>query len=102
MNATAINCFLLGGLHQGLYALLSLRVLRLTIKFGISPLYSPRAFVAWGSMHSYLGKFDVALRPEKLAFDVVKKYEAESVRATVLIPSYSMTHFWGNALDSSS
>jgi predicted ATPase len=101
MNATAISCCLLGGLYQGMYTLLGLRTFRLTLKFGISPLYSPRAFVAWGAVHLYLGKFDVALKAEQLAFDVVKKYEAESVRASVLIPIYSLTHFWRNALDSS-
>ena len=101
MNAMAIDCYLLGGLYKGMYAMLSLRVFRLTLKFGISPLHSPRAFVAWGSMHSFLGKFDVALQAEQLAFDVVNKYEVESVRASAIISSYSMNHFWRNALNSS-
>jgi predicted ATPase len=101
MNAMAINCFLLGGLYKGMYAMISLRMFRLTLKFGIAPLYSPRAFVTWGTMHTYLGKFDVALQAEQLAFDVVNKYEVETVRASVLISSYTMNHFWRNALDSS-
>ncbi|KAI2495113.1 hypothetical protein MHU86_19387 [Fragilaria crotonensis] len=102
MNAMAIDCYLLGGLYKGMYAMLSLRVFRLTLMFGISPLHSPGAFVAWGSMHAFLGKFDIALQAEQLAFAVVNKYEAESVRGSALIASYSMNHFWRNVLDSSS
>ena len=80
--------------------MISFRMLRLTIKFGISPLHSPRAFVTWGTLHSYLGKFDVAQQAEQLAFDIVNKYEVESARASVLITSYGMNRFWRNALDS--
>lgn len=80
--------------------MISLRMFRLTLKFGISPLHSPRAFVFWGTMHTFLGEFDVALEAEHLAFDVVNKFEVESVRASVLISSYTMNHFWRNALDS--
>ncbi|KAI2506905.1 PhoQ sensor [Fragilaria crotonensis] len=101
MNAIAVNCYLVGGLYKGIYAMMSLRMFRLTLKFGVSPLHSPFAFVTWGTIHSYLGKVDVALQAEKLAFDVVNKYNVESVRASVLISSYGMNHFWRNALDSS-
>jgi predicted ATPase len=101
MNAIAVNCYLVGDLYKGTYTLISLRMILLTLKFGISPVYSPIAFVGWGSLHSFLGKFDVALQAEQLAFDVVNKYEVESVRASALIYSYCMNHFWRNALDSS-
>jgi predicted ATPase len=100
MNAIAMNCYLVGGLYKGMYAMISLRMFRLTLKFGISPLHSSFAFVTWGTIHSYLGKFDVALQAEQLAFDVVNKYAVESARASVLITSYGMNHFWRNALDS--
>ncbi|KAI2506906.1 histidine kinase [Fragilaria crotonensis] len=101
MNVVAVNCYLVGGMYRGLYAMIILRMIRLTLKFGISPLHSPRAFVAWGTMLSYLGKFDVALQAEQLAIDVVNKYEVESVRASILITSYGMNRFWRKALDSS-
>ncbi|KAI2503942.1 histidine kinase [Fragilaria crotonensis] len=101
MMAMAMNCYLVGGKYRGMYAMICLRMFRLTLKFGISPLHSPRVFVAWGTMHSYLGKFGVALQAEQLAFDVVDKYGVESVRASVLITSYGMNRFWRNALDSS-
>jgi predicted ATPase len=100
MNVMAVNCFVVGGIYKRLYAMITLRLFRLTLKFGISPLHSPRAFVAWGSIHSYLGKFDVALQAEQLAFAVINKYDVESVRASSLITSYGMNHFWRNALDS--
>ncbi|KAI2505092.1 hypothetical protein MHU86_9368 [Fragilaria crotonensis] len=101
MNAIAVNCYLVGDLYKATYAMIGLRMIRLTLKFGISPVHSPVTFVAWGSINSFLGKFDVALQAEQLAFDVVEKYEVESVRASALIYSYCMTHFWRNALDSS-
>jgi predicted ATPase len=100
MIALSINCYLVGGKYKGMYAMITLRVFRLTLKFGISPLHSSRAFVGWGAIHSVLGKFDVALQAEQLAFDVLNKYEVESDRASALISSYGMNHFWRNALDS--
>ncbi|KAI2493420.1 PFAM Protein kinase domain [Fragilaria crotonensis] len=101
MNVVAINSYLVGDLYKATYVMIILRMIRLTLKFGISPDHSPGAFVGWGSIHSVLGKFDVALQAEQLAFDVVNKYGVESVRASTLIYSYSMNHFWRNALDSS-
>ncbi|KAI2506899.1 histidine kinase [Fragilaria crotonensis] len=100
MLALSISCYLLGGKYKGMYAMITLRVFRLTLKFGISPLHSPFAFVGWGAIHSVLGKFDVALQAEQLAFDVLNKYDVESDRASALISSYGMNHFWRNALDS--
>jgi predicted ATPase len=100
MNALAVNCYVVGGLYKGVFVMIILRMIRLTLKFGISPIHSPVAFVHWGSIHSFLGKFDIALQAEQLAFDVVSKYKVESVRAPALIYSFSMNHFWRNAFDS--
>ncbi|KAI2506904.1 PhoQ sensor [Fragilaria crotonensis] len=101
MNAIALKCCLVGDPFQATFVAIILRMIRLTLKFGVSPVHSPTAFAYWGAIHSVLGKFDDALQAEQLAFDVVNKFEAESVRASALIDSYCMNHFWRNALDSS-
>jgi predicted ATPase len=101
MNAIAVNCYLVGDLYKGVFVMLILRMIRVTLKFGMSPVNSALAISNWGAFHSVLGKFDVAQQAEQLAFDVVSKYEVESVRAPALICNYCMNHFWRNALDSS-
>jgi predicted ATPase len=100
MNAIALNCYMAGGSFKATYAAISLRMFRLTLKFGICPLHSPGALFAWGSVHSALGKFDDSLLAEQLAFDIINKYDVESVRASALICNYGMNHFWRNMLDS--
>jgi predicted ATPase len=101
MNAIALKCLMVGGPFISTFVVIILRMIRLTLKFGMSTVHSPVAFAYWGAIHSVLGKFDDALQAEQLAFDVVNKYEAESVRASALIDNYTMNHFWRNPLDSS-
>jgi predicted ATPase len=100
MNAIALNCYIVGGPLSATYAVICMRMFRLTLQFGISPLYSPAVFFAWGSLHAIMGDFEIALQAETLAFSVVDKYDVESVRAWMVICNYGMNHFWRNTLDS--
>ena len=99
-NAMVVNCFILGGAMKPTFAALSLRMFRLTLQFGISPLYSPGVLFAWGSVHANLGLFDTADLAEKISFALVDKFQVESVRAPTIIFNYSINHFWRTQLDS--
>ncbi len=100
MNAMLINCFILGGSWKATYAVISLRMLRLTLKFGMSPLYSPITFCAWGTVHAILGDFETSRLAGNLALNVISKYDVESERSSMFIHIYAMNHFWRNMLDS--
>ena len=100
MNTILVNCYIAGGAFKLTFAAVCIRMFRLTLKFGISPLHSPNAFFVWGALHSVLGDFDTSQQAERLAFGVVDKYSVDSQRAPMVIWNYGMNHFWRSRLDS--
>jgi predicted ATPase len=102
LNATAFNAFLLGDAYKEAYATLCVRMFRLTLKYGISRMYSPLAIMSWANLNVYLGRFDDAFDSEKLAFDLIDKFGIDSLRGTVISVSYGSSHFWREKLDSES
>jgi len=99
MDAVAEIAFVLGDSFKDTYATICLRMFRLTLKYGLSALYSPLVFMSWGSVHAVLGQFDISIKAEQLSFDVVDKFKAESIRGGTVILNYHMNHLWRNKLD---
>ena len=99
MNAVALNAFILGASFQATFVVICLRMFRLTLKYGLSALYSPMAFAMWGSVHAALGQFDTSIKAEQLSFDVVDKFKTESIRGSIVIFNYLLNHMWRNKLD---
>jgi predicted ATPase len=99
MDAVAVNAFILGDSFKETYVAICLRMFRLTLKYGLSALYSPIVFALLGSVHSVLGQFDTSIKAEQLSFDVVDKFKAESIRGSTVIGNYMMNHLWRNKLD---
>jgi hypothetical protein len=100
MNRIACNALILGDVYKEIYAAISLRIFRLTLIYGISKLHSPLGFVVWGSLNAIFGRFDISLEAEKLAFNVIDKYNLDLIRGTIIICSYGFNHFWREKLDS--
>jgi predicted ATPase len=99
MNAVAVNAFTLGNSFKETFAAICLRMFRLTLKYGLSALYSSTVFALWGSVHAVLGQFDTSIKAEQLSFDVVDKFNAESIRGSTVIINYIFNHLWRNKLD---
>lgn len=78
MNIVAINSFVHSDSYKDTYAAVSLRMVRMTVKYGMSALYSPAAFATWGAVHAMFGRLDVSSSSEKLSFAIVEKFHAES------------------------
>jgi predicted ATPase len=100
MNAVALNAFIIGDAYKATYAAICLRMFHLTLTRGISRIHSPMAIVAWGSLNAVMGRFDLSLEAERLAFQIIDKYNMDSIRGTTVIISYGANHFWRNKLDS--
>jgi predicted ATPase len=101
MNLVAINAFVLADIYKDTYATVCLRMLRLTLKHGVS-IHSPMAVVFWGSLNTILGRYDVSLECEELALSIVEKHDMDSVRGVTTIISYGVNHFWRKKFDSES
>jgi len=71
MDSAAMHTLILGDSYKETYVAICLWMFRLTLKYGLSALYSPAVFVLWGSIHSILGQFDASFEAEQLSFDVV-------------------------------
>jgi predicted ATPase len=98
MNTIMINSFVLGDSYKEMYAAVSVRMVRLTLKYGMSALYSPVAFVGWGAVMAVLGQFERSLWAERVSLGIIDKYKAESVRGRTLVLNYSLSHLWRNPL----
>jgi hypothetical protein len=99
MNIISINAFVLGDSYRDTFAAISLRMVRMSLKDGLSPLFSPIAFASWGALHAALGYFDVAVKAEKLSMGMVDKFDGASVRGRTVIMNYSLCHLTRNPLD---
>ena len=99
MSTVAINCFVLGDSFRDTFGAVSLRMFYLTLAHGLSPLYSPNAILAYGSVHVVLGRIDVAIEAERLAFAIIDTYNAESIRGSTMSISVGVSRFWRNKFD---
>jgi hypothetical protein len=97
-----MNAFISGEEYKELYAVVCLRMFRMTVKYGISRLYSPSAITAWGTFNLIMGRFDVALEAERVALILIDKFQMESLRPKTFIGSYLFNHFWRATFDSKS
>jgi predicted ATPase len=99
MNAVVVNALILRDSFKEMYAAICVRMFCLTLKYGLSALYSPTAFALWGSVHAILGQFDTSVKSEQLSFDVIDKFKADSIRGSTVIMNYFTNHLWRNKLD---
>jgi predicted ATPase len=99
MNCVIMKAFLLGDRFKEIFAVLCLRMFRITIRYGVSGMHAPISFLAWGSIHAVFGMFDVGIHSEQLAFSIIDKMKAEAIRGQTMIMSYSVTHLWRHQLD---
>jgi predicted ATPase len=68
MSTIVINCFTLGDSFREAFAAVSLRMFSLTLRYGLSPLYSQIAILAYGVVHIVFGRIDIAMEADQLAF----------------------------------
>jgi predicted ATPase len=99
MKAMAVTASIIDDSFKETYVVICLRMFRLTLKYGLSALYSPIVFMFWGSLHANLGQFDTSFEAEQLSFDVVDKFKAESIRGSTVLGNYFSNHLWRNNLD---
>jgi hypothetical protein len=92
MNALVVTTLILGDSFKETYVAICLRMFRVTLKYGLSALYSPLGFMPWGSVHAILGQFDTSIKAEQLSFDVVDKFNDESIRGSTVVTNYFTNH----------
>ena len=99
LSVIAVNSFIVGDSANDIFTVVSLRMVRLTVQYGLSELYTPVALVAYGSVLVGLGNYDSAIKYEEVAMKLLKKFDAESAEGKTLIFSYSTIHTWRYRLD---
>ena len=98
MSTVAINCIILSDSFNDTFSAVSLRMFYLTLKYGLSPLYSPMAIVLYGAVHIVLGRIDVAIEAEQLAFAIIDTYNVASIRGSTMGISAGLIRCWRNKL----
>jgi predicted ATPase len=99
MDTVLVSAFLLGDEYKEMFAYFSLRMLRLTIKHGLSPIYTPLAILSWGTIAAGNGDLRTAIECEKVAFAIIERYQSDSIRGRAMIGTFGTIHFWKNKLD---
>jgi hypothetical protein len=102
MSTVTMNAFFLGSAYKEIFAVVCLRMFRMTMTHGISMMESPMAIVGWGTLNAALRRFDISKEAERLSFDLVEKYNLDSLKGSIVILNYLFNHFWREKLDSDS
>jgi predicted ATPase len=99
MSTVAINGLILSDSFRDTFAAVALRMFYLTLRYGLSHLYSPMAVVLYGAFHVALGRIDIAVEAEQLAFAIIDTYRMESIRGSTMSISVGLIRFWRNKFE---
>jgi predicted ATPase len=102
MDAITTNAFVLGDSFKQVCAFFIFRMLRMTMKYGLSAMYAPTAILSWGTGLALMGIVDKALEAKQVAFMVIEMFNAEAIKGQAIIIACSSIDVWRNRPDNES
>ena len=99
MDAIVTNSFVLGDSFKDVCAFFIFRMFRITLRYGLSAMYAPSVILSWGTSHAFMGVVQTALEAKTVAFMVIEKFKAETIKGQAILVASSSIDIWRERID---